>query len=230
MKIIEHFFLASLALSNIACSVSKADKPLDVNFYKIRKATNGDALVSDQAFEDSRFIISAEYKGPAYGGFLTLTVKNKTDSTAKILWDDTVFVDPNGISHRTIRSGTHYLNSTSSMAPTVILSQGTQTERITSAENSGYTPGGRWYTKGLLGHIDTGRYFPAYDKRKDEHKDLSFHEYMALKREADQTMSRNLFGKDMGLLLAIEVNGKKLEYYLSFNINGIRDENENKRP
>jgi hypothetical protein len=115
---------------------------------------------------------------------------NKTENTAKIMWDEAAIVDYTGSTQRVTHIGVRFMDRDSPKPPTSIPA-GTQLhEEVTPISNI-YLDRLQWKEAGL---------FPMFYKSKDE-------------KEAKQYE-----GKTMKLLLPIDFAGVKNEYLLEFVI------------
>ena len=64
-------------------------------------------------------------------GFL---IKNKTDKTVKIDWNNAAYVDPAGISHKVIHEGVKLINKGESQLPSVIVQDSLITDSLTPVD------------------------------------------------------------------------------------------------
>lgn len=127
---------------------------------------------------------------------------NKSDNPIKIIWDDVIYVDQDGKSNKTIHEGVMFINSHSSQPPTTIAGGSKVIDRIVPSDNlyyvSGYNSG--WREKSLL---PSGYY----------------------KREGASIPGEKLIGKEIKVLIPIEMEGEVINYTFVFNIDNFRMSN-----
>jgi len=124
---------------------------------------------------------------------------NKSDNPIKIIWDDVIYVDQDGKSNKTIHEGVMFINSHSSQPPTTIAGGSKVIDRIVPSDNlyyvSGYNSG--WREMSLL---PSGYY----------------------KREGVSIPGEKLIGKEIKILMPIEIEGEVINYTFTFNIDNFR--------
>jgi|SRR3989344_826908 len=156
-------------------TVNKKDNPTLKGYYE-------DKLIQIKASHESEML---------------LEIKNKSENKIKIIWDDCLFVDPLGTSHKVISSNTRYLARNESQPPTTILPETTFQDIISNVDNiffEGSPPS--WVNLGIL----RNGFGPMYDAK---------------------SIAGSYVGKPMKLLIVIEnSDGKKQDYYLNFMVKG----------
>ena len=55
---------------------------------------------------------------------VSFNLTNKTDHSIKIIWDEAVYVDTIGVSHRVMHSGVKYMDRSNSQPPSVVVRKG----------------------------------------------------------------------------------------------------------
>lgn len=126
---------------------------------------------------------------------INFLIKNKTNETLKIIWDDAVIVQ-NGRSKRIIHSGVNYINRGNPQPPTVIPANTSIEDLALPTENVYFVDGyGTWQEKDL---------FP-----------VKIH-----KSELIQAIL-NQKGQTFALYLPISYQGKTIEYNFEFLIKDV---------
>jgi len=130
---------------------------------------------------------------------LNFTLLNKTDKTIKIIWDNSVYIDENGISNRVIHSGIKYIKKDRPQMPSIIIKNGTISDYLYPSNKIYFLPGqfGGWFEKPL---------FPSYTISKN----------IDMRSETE-----TYIGKEIKILLALEINNEEIEYIFTLKINDI---------
>jgi len=138
---------------------------------------------------------------------LSFVLSNKTSHSIKIIWDETSYVDENGLGHRTMHSGVKYTDRNNPQPPTVVVRKGSVNDVVISSDNvywrEGYygkyasTPGG-WEQLSL---------FPDYRSGLGGNQ---------LKSEAEKFK-----GKTFQLLLPLQIESTVNDYIFTFKINDV---------
>lgn len=125
----------------------------------------------------------------------SFTLKNKTDHSIKIIWDEAVYVDPNGKSGRVMHSGIKYIDRNNSQSPTVIVKNASIDDIIIPTDNVYFQSGqyGGWRTKAML-------------------------PYKAQTQESLNALTKKYIGKEVKVLLPLEIEGTTNEYLFTFKI------------
>lgn len=143
-----------------------------------------DAGITKYRFEDADIQI-VMYVLPKR---IIFDLKNKTDQTAKLIWDDAVMVDYTGANQRVTHVGVRFMDRDNPKPPTSILAGTLLHEEVTPTSNI-YLDRLEWKVSGL---------FPVFYKTKSEPE------------------AKQYEGKTMKLLLPIELRGEKKEYIFDF--------------
>ncbi len=111
-------------------------------------ATTQEEGVNKYVFEDE--MIRVLWFPTTYEINFSLT--NKTSHSIKIIWDDAVYVDVNGISHRVMHSGVKYIDRNNPQTPTIIVRNGSIEDLVVPTDNVFYLSGqyGGWEKKPLF--------------------------------------------------------------------------------
>ena len=207
--------LLVLSVFSVGCSyraiydigLSEVERPLDANNrYGEQKIVsfedkNEDETVTKHKFEDGMIEIVGVVTPD---GFL-FNLRNKTEHSIKIIWDESVYVDENGESKRIMHTGVKYSNKTQSQVPTTIVSGASVTDSIIPVDNVFYAGEQGWKKIKLLPEwrrwIEVGI---KMEKVSDFQKRVS-----------------GLIGKNMRLLLALQIEGITNDYMFSFIINDV---------
>lgn len=205
-------FISTLCLINIsACpshvmrayynlSLESVENPDKINFQKtnpilIKKDEDGTLNFSDKN-------INIDWQPTQkYFGF---QLKNKTNSTIKLLWNDGVFMDSDGKSYR-IANGTSKVSSNQeSIVPTPILKDGL-------IEDIVYPVGWTYYDNtgnlvGLPGRYKMPDIFPIVEQNNKQQM-----------REIKETYDNKTFK----IMLPIEINNQTKEYIFIFKVDSL---------
>ena len=123
------------------------------------------------------------------------TLKNKTDHSIKIIWDEAVYVDQNGSSERVMHSGVKYIDKSNPQPPTVVVKNANIDDMIVPTDNVYYTSGqyGGWRTKPM---------FPNIASTQDELN----------------TLTQKYIGKEVKILLPLKIQETINEYIFTFKV------------
>lgn len=123
-------------------------------------------------------------------------LKNKTDHSIKIIWDEAAYIDTNSISHRVIHSGTKYTDKNNPQPPSVVARNTSINEMILPADHIkwGY---GSWSTNPILPNT-------AFTTTTS--------------KEQFKSICKKYMGKNIQVLLPIKVKKITNEYYFTFEI------------
>ncbi len=80
-------------------------------------------------------------------------LRNKTNHSIKIPWDEVAYINPSGESMRCIHSGIKLIDRNSAQAPTIVAKNSTLSDILVPADHIYYISGkyGGWETKSLFG-------------------------------------------------------------------------------
>lgn len=176
----------SVGLSSVE---SPADAKLQFGETKVVSFKDGD--LSKYRYEDD-YIDIVWYVGLTQ---LNFELKNKSNHTIKINWDDVSFVDINGQTGRVMHSGVKYVDRNNSQPATTIPKNAKISDLIMPTENVYFVSGsyGGWREKNLI---------PSFYKTQE-----------ALNSEAS-----NYVGKKMIVLMPILIENVQNDYTFEFSI------------
>jgi len=120
---------------------------------------------------------------------------NKTNHSIKIIWDEAVYVNEKGLSQKVFHSGVKYVDKNNAQPPTVIVKNATVEDLIVPTDNVYYVSGkyGGWRTKPLL-------------------------QNSAMTSEELDQITKDYIGKNLQILLPLEIEGEINEYLFTFKI------------
>ncbi len=123
------------------------------------------------------------------------TMYNKTDHSIKIIWDEAAYVDVNGSSGRVMHAGVKYIDRNNPQPPTVVIKNANIDDIIVPTDNIYYESGqyGGWITK------------PMFPNRANSQEELN-------------TLTKQYIGKDVKVLLPLEIQGTINEYIFTFKV------------
>lgn len=124
---------------------------------------------------------------------LAFVLKNKTSHSIKIIWDEAVYVDEAGSSHRIVHSGVKYTDKNSPQSPSVVIRGGTLEDSISPSDYISYS-GGYWRTAPLLP------------------------EFSMAPKEVQEEKAREVVGKQLQVLLPLQIEGVTNEYIFLFTV------------
>lgn len=139
---------------------------------------------------------------------VSFNLTNKTDHSIKIIWDEAVYVDTKGESHRVMHSGVKYIDRSNSMPPSVVVRKGTISDLIFPSDYVFYASGqyGGWQEA------------PLFPNSMNQFSNANASEAL-LKAEADQYI-----GKIFQVLLPLQIEDTVSEYIFTFTVNGVKVE------
>jgi hypothetical protein len=120
---------------------------------------------------------------------------NKTDHSIRIIWDEAVYVNVNGSSGRVTHAGVKYTDRNNPQPPTVVVKNANIDDIIIPADNIYYVPGqyGGWRTR------------PMFPNRANT-------------QEESNALREQYIGKEVRVLLPLEIQGTINEYIFTFKI------------
>jgi hypothetical protein len=124
---------------------------------------------------------------------LLLTLKNLTDKTIKIIWDNAAFIDINGNAGRIMHTGTKYSDRNDFQPPTIIPKKTSVIENIVPTRNVYFTDYG--WVEGKLFIYKTNDY-------KETVNDFT--------------------GKHIKILIPIVVDNDTIEYIFDFKVKSVK--------
>jgi len=121
---------------------------------------------------------------------ILFSLKNKTKHSLKIIWDQAVFVDINGLSHRLIHSSINFNNRNNPQPPTVVVKNSRVNEAIIPVNNVRFV-NSYWVKSNLI----------KVNRKSNSEKILD-----------------NYIGKTIKILLPLEIQDTINEYIFTFEI------------
>lgn len=155
------------------------------------------------SFEDEQVVLSGKIDPPS----LAVRVRNKTLSSAKLLWDEASLVDLDGTSRRIIRAGTDFNDRQRPQMPTIVAAESEVLVPFLPADWVEYVePVKKWRRMTLVPKeqtIDASGVKLAAGLTPDQLK--------------ANVAERNV-GKEYRLLLPVEIGGQIVDYTLIFRV------------
>jgi hypothetical protein len=133
-------------------------------------------------------------------------LENKSDKTIKIIWDNSAFIDENGLSHKIIHSGVKFIDRQNSQQPSIVIKR---SKILDSIQPSDYI---KW-VEGFYGRYTS--FQGEWDEKPIFQKGFSGESYEKGKF-SDIVTSK--IGKKVRILLALEVSEKQKEYIFEFEV------------
>ena len=130
-----------------------------------------------------------------------LKINNKSEKTIKVIWDNCVFVNPNGDNSKFMHDGIKYIDREKSQSPTLIIKKNSINDILLPTNNVYFTTGkyGGWKTKPLFGNT------------------------ASLVSEEDlNNNSKSNLGKNFIIMLTFEYDSKNIEYTFNVNVNDFK--------
>lgn len=144
-----------LLLVSIVCFAQKKDKPLrgyyDTHLYSVEVGGGIKPGVTDSLkslYQDSLITITWLYGGTE----LHFNLKNETEQTLKIIWDDAAFVSQSNESSKIFHKGIKYIDRENSQPPTSVYKGSNLSELIAPTSYTSFTSGqyGGWRSSPLV--------------------------------------------------------------------------------
>ncbi|MDA3817724.1 MAG: hypothetical protein PF486_10135 [Prolixibacteraceae bacterium] len=129
----------------------------------------------------------------------SFNLKNKTDHSIKIIWDEAVYVDENGSSGRVMHSGVKYTDRNNPQPPTIVVKNANIDDIIVPTDNIYYVSGqyGGWQTKPLL------------PNKANTEEELN-------------TLTQSYIDKKVQVVLPIEIEDTVNEYIFKFKVDDFK--------
>ena len=126
------------------------------------------------------------------------TLENKTTNSIKIIWDECAYINENGSTGRIMHSGVKYTDKNASQPPSVVVRGARIDDIILPTDNVYYISGqyGGWRT------------LPLFTNRA------------MTQAELDVT-TKNTVGKNVRILMPLEIKGVINEYVFNFEVTGF---------
>lgn len=149
--------------------------------------------ISNMTFEDDYINISWVVLSETFN----FELENKTNRTIKIIWDESIYVDPFNSSQRIMHAGVKYSERNAPQSPSIVIRTGKISDLILPTDNVNYGSTLGWYETSL---------FP----------DFGFEGKQALIDETE-----DFVGKNVKILMSIEIENIIQEYIFTFDIAGV---------
>ena len=132
---------------------------------------------------------------------ISFSIKNKTDHSIKIIWDEAAYIDEDNSSHRVMHSGVKFMSRDQPQAPSVVVAGGTLEDMVYPTDYAYYSGG--WKQNPLL---------PTEKAFAEEVAEFT-------------RRVKDLWGKRIGILLPLQIEGVINEYTFMFKITNawVRD-------
>lgn len=163
--------------------------------YRLKEANSNHTSLgihSNNTYSDEYVTLSPS--ASVSGSQIDLTIVNNHSSSIRILWDDAAFIDNEGSSHRIIHMGIKLIDKEKAQVPSVIPA-GARLEDTIAPVDGLTLIDGNWSIA-----------LPNYNKFDN----------MNSAENTLQLYKTNPYYTETKLLLPIEIDGKKIEYTLTF--------------
>lgn len=142
---------------------------------------------------------------------ISFLLKNKTDYSIKVPWDEAAFVDENGRSHRVMHSGVKYTDRDKPQPSTVIVRKGSIEDIVFPTDYVSWSSGtrysaGRWDEKSLFLNFD---YHSEYSKG-------SYSSLVDFEKAVNMKV-----GKQIQVLLPLQIQDVINDYIFTFNVDKV---------
>lgn len=148
---------------------------------------------NDTTFSDDNII------GDFFCGnrFISFKIKNKTENTIKLLWDEVVYIDNNKSTKKILHKGINISDSEKQMPASIIIKDGILDDFVFRADNYSWSSySNNWIDFGSI------RYNENVESKEDELKFIDF--------------ASSLSKEKFGIYLPFEIDGKKQIYTIWF--------------
>lgn len=155
---------------------------------------SGNEAENIQSYSDKNLEISASHSLTSF----FFNIKNKSEKSIKIIWDESNYVDIFGNSTKIIHNGTKLIERENSQIPTIIPVGAKLNETIVPSSNIYYQSGkyGGWKTNNLFTYA-TG------DSKEDKNS------------------KQKLIGQKSKVILTFLIEEQKVEYIFEFELNNV---------
>ena len=195
MFIVIAFGCASQKAASYNVSLSSVESPADAKVQfgetKIVTFTDEAAAITKYSYEDD-FVAITWYVDYRQFNF---TLRNKSDHTIKINWDDISYVNYNGQTGRVMHSGVKYTDKNNSQPSTMVPKGASISDILLPTDNVYWVSGqyGGWREKSLIPNTTS--------------------------KEADiDALASSYVGKSMTILMPIYIENVQNDYVFKFNI------------
>jgi len=120
-----------------------------------------------------------------------LIIENKSNQTVKINWDEVLFIDPSGSTHRVIHKTTNFIDKNQPQPPSIIPAGSKLEDTIIPSENI-------YWGQNMLTGIHEWKYTRLFEGYEDQNISFEFRVY-----------------------IPIEIQGKKVEYNFKIKANPL---------
>jgi hypothetical protein len=172
-----------------------------------------DSPTSDQGFIESNNVFkNKEIQvtwGPTASKFI-FALENKSDKTQKIIWDEIVFIDSSGGSHKVIHEGVKLIDRNGPMQPTIVVKGSNIKDVIQPADYI------QWHD-GFYGR------YASSPGRWDENPILPRSIYGGSSEKTGFVEKVNSqIGKKFKVLMTLAIDDKKKEYIFEFEVKSAK--------
>ena len=147
----KNLFILILILIS-AFSFGQKDKKIKgrytLNLVKVDSKTNNGTVDSGNSYKDSLININWTYESSR----IAFNLKNESDQTIKVLWNDAAIIDINGNTKRTFHNGIKYIDREKEQSPTSIYKGSSLSDLLSPIENVSFISGkyGGWQIAPIL--------------------------------------------------------------------------------
>lgn len=137
----------------VVISLREVERPLQAKerYGEQKITTVEEEGVSKYCFEDEMVRILWL---PTVNSFISFTITNKTDHSIRIIWDEAVYVDVSGGSHKVMHAGVKYMDRYNAQLPSVVVRKGWLSDIILPVDNVYYVDSGGWKESPLLPNVE----------------------------------------------------------------------------
>jgi len=202
---LKSFTLALVCIFVFACSMlTQHYLHYDINLAEVERPAEakeryGEPKISKTEEEGYKFMFEDEMIKILWlpsDSRLNFFLTNKTAHSIKIMWDEAAYVAENGSSHRVIHKGVKYAQVDDPQPPSVVVRRGTLSEIVIPTSAIYYSDG--WQERYLL---------PSAQMGGDPQVFLN--------------ENKKFIGKNIQVLLPIQIEGITNDYIFIFEINDV---------
>jgi hypothetical protein len=199
--------ILALCISLVSCTAIKYKANYEMGLYDVDvdniKVTQNINKDLSSLYEDEQvkflFVISRTD--------VNFVLTNKTDKNIKLIWDETVFIDNSGTSHKVFHNGIKFNEKENSLPPSIIIKGGNLVDIIAPSDYAFFESGryGGWRQLPII---------PELQDKGYEDEAEAFRNYV----ESKDIMKPNLFK----VLITLEIDNSKKSYLFSFRVNSAK--------
>lgn len=178
------------SLTGVERPVDSSDRYGDISIVELE----GDEF----QFEDSLTI----FKWHVLHDRFAFSLTNKSDYSMKIVWDEAVYIDADGSSHRVMHSGVKYTDRNLSQPSTIVARRASIDDQVLPTDNV------QWLS---MGQNSQWIVYPLIPTNRASNA-----------AQLESVMRPNL-GKVLQVLMPIEIKGEVNEYVFSFEVSNFRN-------